>query len=184
MQTEDQRWRPTEYQHWVHLEFVMDDLHKARRTLHLLDQKQRSRKLMAKLTAVQRSAITEQVRVQTENVAILKANVISLSADLQQFLGQAKVASLSGRDKRTLAEADERPDLELPRYEGIQELFTGEAAAQGSVISKQLPVPADEGPDLELPEYEDIPDLSPEEMIEAYLKSRTEEEQKKTKKTG
>ena len=59
-----------------------------------------------------------------------------------------------------------------------------EAAVQGLVISKQLPVQADEGPDLELPEYEDIPDLSPEEMIEAYLKSRTEEEQKKTKKTG
>ena len=171
-------------QHWISLEFVMENLHRSQRNLHLLDQKQQSRKLMAKLTAVQRSAITEQFRVQAENVTILKANVTSLSASLQQLLGQAKVASLSGRAKQLLVQADEGPDLELPGYEGIQELFEEEAAVQGSVISKQLPVQADEGPDLELPEYEDIPDMSPEEMIEEYLKSRTDEENEKDEENG
>ena len=136
MQTEDQYWLQTEDQRWVGLQFVMEELHKSRRTLHLLDQKQQSRKLMAKLTAVQRSAITEQFRAQTVEVAAWKANVNRLSASLKQFLGPAKIVRLGNRSKQILAEADERPDLELPEYESIPDLFTEKAAVQESVISK------------------------------------------------
>ena len=124
MQAEDQRWIQMENQRWVSLEFVMEELHKARKKLHQLDQKQQSHKLRAKLPAVQRAAIAEQFRVQTRQVAAWKNSVSSMSASLKQFLGPAKMACLGNRDKQILAEADEITDLKLPEYENISDLFT------------------------------------------------------------
>ena len=150
------------------------------RTLLLRDQEQLSRKLMEKLTAAQRSATTEQLRVQTERVATLNADFMYVQGQL------TKEAALQGSvtNKQLLAQTEEGPEPELPGYEGIQELFIEEAAIQGAVISKQLPVQTDERADLELPEYEDIPDMSQEEMIEEYLKSRTEEEKEEDEEDG
>ena len=193
------------------LPIMMEDF-TSQRTLLLLDQSQLSRRLMEKLTAVQRSATTEQLRVQTERVTTLDANMTStltMFASLKSAVFQAKMraaadfqaakgeyegiqelfigkAAVQGSviSKQLPVQADKRPELELPEYEGIQELFIEEAAIQGAVISKQLPVQTDERADLELPEYEDIPDMSPEEMIEEYLKSRTEEEKEEMIEDG
>ena len=193
------------------LPIMMEDF-TSQRTLLLLDQSQLSRKLMEKLTAVQRSATTEQLRVQTERVTTLDANMTStltMFASLKSAVFQAKMraaadfqaakgeyegiqelfigkAAVQGSviSKQLPVQADKRPELELPEYEGIQELFIEEAAIQGAVISKQLPGQTDERADLELPEYEDIPDMSPEEMIEEYLKNRTEEEEEEDREDG
>ena len=148
------------------------------KSLLLRNQEQLSCTLRGKLTAVQRSATTEQLRVQTERVAILDAN---MSSTLTMFFAsQAKV-------RAAVADSPEAKDF----YESIQyeheimhELFTERAAVQLPVTSKQLPIPTEEEPDLELPEYEDIPDMSPAEMIEEYLRDRTEEEEEEDIEEG
>jgi len=131
-----------------------------KRTLLLLDQEQLSCKLMEKLTAVQRSATTEQLRVQTERVTTLNAD---MKSKLDMFESVRSAADLQAKGE----------------YEGIQGLFTGEASVHGSVTNKQLLVQPDEGPDLELPEYEGI--MSPEEMMKRTIKVESTKKTKKTK---
>ena len=63
------------------------------RTLLLRDQEQLSRKLREKLTAVQRSATTEQLRVQTERVATLDANMTSTLNMFAVFQAKMRAAA-------------------------------------------------------------------------------------------
>ena len=178
----------TENQRWDKLEFWIGQIHRDQKNLHQLNQQLQAKKGKATPTAVQRAAITEQFRYQADLMARWKNSVNDQLTDLKQLLGPAKLACLIRPYRRIIAEAEEIADeiaeLKLSRYENIADLFTERTAVQQSVISKQLPVQTEERPGLELPEYEDIPDLSPEEMIEEYLKSRTEEEEEEDRENG
>ena len=121
------------------------------RTLLLQDQEQLSLTLMEKLTAAQRSATTEQLRVQTERVATLDTDFMYVQGlftkeaakeeyeRMHKLFTEKTAVQRSVFNQQLLAQPNEGSELELPEYESIQELFIEEAAIQKSVISKQLP---------------------------------------------